>query len=400
MKKSELIDVKSFDRPIRVACVGDSITEFSSYPKDLAAMLKAEYDLSKYRAANYHVGNFGCSGATVLSSGKPYIQQPRFQKAKDYKPHVIVLMLGTNDSRRGKTYEKIAQFVPEYKALIAEFQALETKPRILLCLPVPIYKQGNWGLNNENLLEGVIPGVKQVAKDLNLPLVDMHAPLSGHPEWFSDNVHPSGLGPKTIAATAYRAITGLAPPAALLPPPAEAPGENLLANPGAEDGLSGWMCRGGKLQAVNEPVHSGKSAVKLTQRRGGADGAGQDITEVLKKAGQGDYFYKGFVRLATTQPASAPTSTPATGKAPPQPTCNITVLLTDERGSRYVSSQRSPVSAADWSACVTVGSLRWTGTLKSAIIYVETSCKDDLLVDDLTLIKYEYPVPKDAKETK
>ena len=41
--------------PIRVACVGDSITEGSGYPFQLNLML----------GSNYIVGNFGVSGSTV-----------------------------------------------------------------------------------------------------------------------------------------------------------------------------------------------------------------------------------------------------------------------------------------------------------------------------------------------
>jgi hypothetical protein len=39
-------------------------------------------------------------------------------------------------------------------------------------------------------------------------VIDFHAALSGHDDWFKDHVHPGGDGPKVIAATAYKAITG------------------------------------------------------------------------------------------------------------------------------------------------------------------------------------------------
>ena len=71
--------------PIRVACIGDSITERSSNASDLQTLL----------GANYSVNNFGVSGSTVtLNSYKPYMQQPQFQIAEDYELDIVIIMLG------------------------------------------------------------------------------------------------------------------------------------------------------------------------------------------------------------------------------------------------------------------------------------------------------------------
>ena len=49
-------------KPLRVACIGDSITEGSGYPDNLRMLL----------GTNYTVGNFGVSGSTVsLKSVNP-----------------------------------------------------------------------------------------------------------------------------------------------------------------------------------------------------------------------------------------------------------------------------------------------------------------------------------------
>jgi len=67
-------------KTIKVACVGNSITygygienrEQNSYPSVLQRLL----------GKGYKVGNFGHSGATLLSKGhRPYIQQEEYQKA-------------------------------------------------------------------------------------------------------------------------------------------------------------------------------------------------------------------------------------------------------------------------------------------------------------------------------
>ena len=77
------------DDKIRVACVGDSITEGTYYPADLGMLL----------GTNYSVGNFGVGGSAVsLDSGKPYMNENAFQEAKAFQPNIVIIMLGANDA--------------------------------------------------------------------------------------------------------------------------------------------------------------------------------------------------------------------------------------------------------------------------------------------------------------
>src|SRR2546427_157899 len=95
---SAYLDPKKYDGPIRVACVGDSITygsgvagrETNSYPAVLGRCLGPRFE----------VRNFGVSGATLLKQGdKPYWNLPAFQDVSEFQPNAIVLKLGTNDSK-------------------------------------------------------------------------------------------------------------------------------------------------------------------------------------------------------------------------------------------------------------------------------------------------------------
>jgi acyl-CoA thioesterase I len=182
---------------IRVACVGDSITEGFGYPIDLGKML----------GANYSVGNFGVGGSTVLlSSDKPYINQSVMQRAKDFQPDIVVIMLGTNDASPSY-YQHIGDFVRDYKTLVSEFQSLTSKPRVWLVKSPPIFKNES-GPNSVNLVQGVIPRVEQVANDLGLPTIDVYAALANHPEDFLwDGVHPKSVGVQVIASEVYKAIS-------------------------------------------------------------------------------------------------------------------------------------------------------------------------------------------------
>ena len=186
---------------IRVACVGDSITEGFGYPDELWMML----------GANYTVQNFGAGGSTVLlSSDKPYMNQTALQRAKDYLPNIVVIMLGTNDASPAY-YQNIGDFVNDYKKLVGEFQALTSKPKIWLVKPPPIFNNGS-GPNSVNIVQGVIPRIEQVANELGLPTIDVYTALANHPEYFLlDGVHPNSQGAKLIASEIYKAITSTIP---------------------------------------------------------------------------------------------------------------------------------------------------------------------------------------------
>jgi lysophospholipase L1-like esterase len=180
---------------VRVACVGDSITEGSLYP----------YDLSKLLGENYTVGNFGVGYAAVNSqSNKPYINQSVFFKAQDYQPQIVIILLGTNDANP-ENKKFMDTFTRDYKTLIAAFEALSTHPKIYIALPPPIFNDA-LGPYNPQLTQSVIPKIRQVANDTGLPVIDLNSALAGHPEYFLDGVHPNAEGSQAIAALIYDAI--------------------------------------------------------------------------------------------------------------------------------------------------------------------------------------------------
>ncbi len=188
-----------FEQPtirIRVACVGDSITEGTTYPNDLSNLL----------GANYSVGNFGAGGATVsLESEKPYLFQPEFKEATRFLPDIVIIMLGTNDATYLPT-QHIFNFTSDYKKLIEEFQTLTSKPEIWLVKPPPIFNNGT-GLSTPDFASQIIPKIQQVANETAHPLIDAYTPLVNHPEDFVDGVHPNGEGAKIIATQVFDAIT-------------------------------------------------------------------------------------------------------------------------------------------------------------------------------------------------
>ena len=189
---------------IKVACVGDSITAGSGvkdpqkrYPTQLGGLLGDKYE----------VKNFGVGGATMIDDGnKPYKQQKAYQDALAFVPDIVVIKLGTNDSKAMNWDTKKANFTPSAKSLIESFQKANPKAKIYLCLPVPVIGAGNFGIRNEIVQPEIIPLIKQLATEMKLPIIDLYAALDGKPELFPDRVHPNDDGATLIAKTVYEAI--------------------------------------------------------------------------------------------------------------------------------------------------------------------------------------------------
>lgn len=182
--------------PIRVACVGDSITygatiknrDRDSYPAQLGAML----------GQGWNVKNFGVNATTMLKKGdRPYWKCNKFKKAQKFQPNIVIIMLGTNDSKP-KNWKFKKEFIADYVAMVKSFQELKSKPKILICCPVPAYP-GRWGISDEIIKNEVNRMVKEVAMKTGVEKIDLYYPLSKKKRLFPDTVHPNPQGAGLIA---------------------------------------------------------------------------------------------------------------------------------------------------------------------------------------------------------
>ena len=187
----------------RIACVGDSIT-FGAAVKDRKVNCYP-VQLGKILGDKFEVINCGVSGRTLLKKGDhPIWKEKAYEKAKNFKPHIVVIKLGTNDTKP-QNWKFKNEFKNDLIAMVKDFQALESKPTVYLCKPVPVYKT-RWGINEKSVVEGVIPIIEEVAKELNLPVIDLYKALSNKPEMFPDKIHPNDKGARLMAETVAKAI--------------------------------------------------------------------------------------------------------------------------------------------------------------------------------------------------
>ena len=192
--------------PVRVACVGDSITQGSGLADPATEAYPAQ--LAKLLGAGYTVGNFGLSGATLLQHGDlPYRQQPTFAAALAFAPDVVVISLGTNDTKP-QNWRFAAEFAGDYRGLIAAFRALPSQPKIFLCQPMPAFPPGDWGISPELIAGDLNRLVARLAAEEKCGLIDLHTPMLPHREFAPDTVHPTAPGAAVLARTVAAALSG------------------------------------------------------------------------------------------------------------------------------------------------------------------------------------------------
>ena len=171
---------------VRVACVGDSITYGSgiadrnhdSYPAQLQRLL----------GPGYAVTNYGVGGATLLSAGdKPYVKQPAYAAALADRPDVVVIALGTNDTKP-PNWAKHARFAADYAGLVAAFRRSNPAARVYLCQPPPAFR-GRWGIRESIIKADVCPAVARAAHAAHATgVIDLHRALAGDKALFPDTI--------------------------------------------------------------------------------------------------------------------------------------------------------------------------------------------------------------------
>lgn len=181
--------------PVRVACVGDSITNFAIEP--LSADAAYPVQLQQILGSGFQVENYGISGATMLKSGdKPYWELQAFNDAIQLQPDIVTIKLGSNDSKPQNW--NAAEYEADYRAMIETFLSLSAKPTILPLRPVPAFGDG-FGISNAVILNEILPILDKLAAEFRLRVVDLYNVMRTHGDLFPDGIHPNAEGCTLIA---------------------------------------------------------------------------------------------------------------------------------------------------------------------------------------------------------
>ena len=192
--------------PVRVACVGASITwgycssnpATASYPAVLQGLL----------GAAYVVQNDGYSGAGILKLGQePYWGSTQMSTALAFNPNIVIIDLGANDTKP-ICWQYNANLEADYTDMINQFKALPSHPTVYLALPCWVYMP-NYGITENIVAEYLLPRMIKVANQNGVCMIDMFDALTNQTQYYcSDGVHLNDSGYAFMAQIMANAITG------------------------------------------------------------------------------------------------------------------------------------------------------------------------------------------------
>jgi len=194
----------------RVACIGNSITD--GYGIDMADVQGYPAQLQRNLGNGYCVRNFGVSGRTMLNHGDhPYMKEKAWTEAKAFLPDIVVIKLGTNDSKAVNWDSYGKEFRPDLQQMIDELNALPSHPRILLCNPIKADSPRKAGdprqIRDSIIVADILPAIQKVAKKNKLQVIDLQPVVElGTDQMQRDGIHPTAKGAAKIADAVAAAI--------------------------------------------------------------------------------------------------------------------------------------------------------------------------------------------------
>jgi len=195
--RDDPVDPAAYPAKVRLACVGDSITACDDcWPVHLREGLGPRWE----------VRDFSVGGGCVLSFGDHPYESLQLPAVLTYEPDVVVILLGTNDSKPRHWYYK-KDFERDYGRLIESLQQLESSPRIWICLPSPAFP-GQWGIDDGRIRE-MQPVIRKVARKYGIPVVDLYTSFIHQSDLFPDQIHPNAEASKKMAGLISQALTGV-----------------------------------------------------------------------------------------------------------------------------------------------------------------------------------------------
>jgi acyl-CoA thioesterase-1 len=195
--------------PIKVACIGNSITVGYGQPPADWPTKSYPAVLGQKLGAAYIVKNFGVSGTTLLKNGNmPYWNRSELAASAAWKPDIVVIALGTNDAKTVNVAH-YGDFLADYVAMIQYYDTLSSHPRVFVSLPPTLYVDSVAKPiypTEQHLATYLLPKIRAAAVQRHAVVIDVHAATAGHAAMFADGVHPNAAGANIIAQTVYAAI--------------------------------------------------------------------------------------------------------------------------------------------------------------------------------------------------
>ena len=218
----------SAQSPLRIACVGDSIT----FGDQIANRARDAYPavLERLSGSRFAVGNFGVNGATALPIPfRAWMDTPAARDALAFAPDAVVVMLGINDLAFPERY---GDFPAALESIVRRFQALPSAPRLFVCTLTPIAPADRQEHANRLIRETMNPAIRAVAAQTGARVVDVSAVFPNRLDLLPDGLHPTPGGAEIVARAVLAALDASQPTAApaIAPAPVAGPVDLSIRN--------------------------------------------------------------------------------------------------------------------------------------------------------------------------
>jgi len=195
------LTVYSQDYHVRIGFIGNSITfgatltnpNTECYPAQLGQMLQEKY------GDTCILENFAISSRTMLKHGDfPIWNDVEFRNAWKFAPEILLICLGTNDTKPQNWDLYGHEFYDDYRSMIDTFRIRNPYVQFLVCYPPPAFDVV-WGINDFIIRHGVIPAIDSILDYSGATLVDFYTPLIDSVSLFPDFIHPNFRGSGAMA---------------------------------------------------------------------------------------------------------------------------------------------------------------------------------------------------------
>jgi len=195
----------------KVIFFGDSITQMGVNPGGYISLMKEI--LVQQNITNYDLVGAGIGGNKVYDL---YLRMPQDVIAQS--PDIVVIYVGVNDVWHKATYgtgtdaDKFEKF---YRTIVKELQAHNIKP--MLVTPAVIGEKNDYSNQQDGDLNKYSQIIRNIAKDLALPLCDLHAVFHTYEVnnntanadkgiLTTDGVHLNDAGNKLVAEEMWKVL--------------------------------------------------------------------------------------------------------------------------------------------------------------------------------------------------
>jgi len=164
---------------IHVACLGDSIT-FGTGSADPSMHCYPVY-FQRMLGYDYYVEKYGLPSHSLIETDQPsYLKHDYFKKSAEANPDVVIVMLGTNDTRPSRWADsaykiwtdpaRTQAFLDSGNKLVENYRKANPDVQIIFATCPFVQQAGDW---TNNLVKYGNPLIKQIASTNNCSVIDI-----------------------------------------------------------------------------------------------------------------------------------------------------------------------------------------------------------------------------------